>query len=262
MGTPSYMAPEQALGKIKEVGPAADVYALGAILYELLTGRPPFKGETAAGHHASGHVRRAGAAQPPAIEGAARPGDHLPEVPGQGTPQALSDGRGPGRRPAPLPARRADPARPASRWERSIKWVRRRPAVAGLIGLVVLVAALGFAGVTWKWREAVDQAHKTENALAQAQTTLYFNRIALAHREWQFRHVGRAQELLDACPEPLRQWEWRYLQRLCHGEVRTWPAHDDQATQRELQPRRPATGHRRDGPDRQDLGRRLQGPRV
>ena len=68
VGTPSYMAPEQALGKPKEIGPATDVYALGAILYEMLTGGPPFPGDSV--HETLDQVRH----QEPLLPSRVRPG--------------------------------------------------------------------------------------------------------------------------------------------------------------------------------------------
>jgi serine/threonine protein kinase/photosystem II stability/assembly factor-like uncharacterized protein len=68
MGTPSYMAPEQAAGRTHQIGPPADTYALGAILYELLTGRPPFRGETAL------ETLQRVVAEPPQPPGRLRPG--------------------------------------------------------------------------------------------------------------------------------------------------------------------------------------------
>ena len=92
VGTPSYMAPEQAAGQAKRVGPAADIYALGAILYESLTGRPPFLGESAL--ETIKMVTASEVVAPRRLRrGAAGSRDDLPEVPGKGAAKALFECR-------------------------------------------------------------------------------------------------------------------------------------------------------------------------
>jgi WD40 repeat protein len=254
MGTPSYMAPEQAGGS-KELGPACDVYALGAILYELLTGRPPFRA--------------------PSLP------DTLVQVMTEDPvslrrliPRTLADleticlkclHKDPRKRYPTALALAEDlqhflngepiRARPVGRIERSWRWCRRNPSVATLTGLVVLTLLGGVGFSTYfafesysraeEERKARDTAQQKERDARDAEKKaitnedrarkaqqdadtkagelarlVYKHRIALAQREWENSNISLVEQLLAQCDPKMRGWEWDYCHRLCRLELR------------------------------------------
>jgi WD40 repeat protein/serine/threonine protein kinase len=151
LGTPSYMPPEQAAGKLDQVGPLADVYALGAVLYAALTGHPPFQAATPAAT-----LQQVLEQEPVAL---GQVNKTVPRDLETITLKCLE--KSPPRRYATALELADDLdrwlmgqtilARRSGMWERAIKWARRRPAVAALSGGLTIVTVIAFALITSLW---------------------------------------------------------------------------------------------------------------
>src|SRR5262245_28558687 len=261
VGTPSYMAPEQAVDGAA-VGPPADIFALGTILYELIAGRPPFKGPSVL--ETLELVRHAEPTPPKQLQpGCPRDLEticlkclHKEASRRYEGAAALADDLRRFLNGEPIHAR------PVGHVERLGKWLRRRPAAAARLGLGA-VAALAVVALavrllySWQLEDANQKlgeavgaketalvatqearriAEKNHQEADEARTNLkaalererglhYIHSINLAQREWLDNRVAEARRILDACPIDLRHWEWRYLHRQCHVERITIRGH-------------------------------------
>jgi WD40 repeat protein len=241
MGTPSYMAPEQAGGKGQAVGPGADVYALGAILYELLTGRPPFKAATPLDTVMQVVMDDP---VPPTRLQPKTPRDVeticlkcLRKEPSRryATAAELADDLGRFREGRPVLAR------PLGRVARVAKWARRRPALATLLA-VSAAAVLGAIVLLDAARRQANERNTAEAALrgdvevAQVETRRQLDRVRGLLFTSQLRRIApliehdptQALDLLgdqDACPTELRDFAWGYYHHLASRDRGTLAGH-------------------------------------
>jgi WD40 repeat protein len=213
VGTPSYMAPEQA-DDPASVTTAADVYGLGAVLYYLLAGRPPFQAETALA--TMNMVVNQPAVSPAAIN--------------QDVPRDLATiclkcleknaahrYRSAGEVADDLNRWRAGrpiTARSATNLERAWRLAKRHPLASSLAGatavaLAALICVLIISNARIRAKET-----ETSAALEREQQLLYLERVASADQFYQSNHLEQAWRTLNLCPEHLRKWEWHYLDRV------------------------------------------------
>jgi predicted Ser/Thr protein kinase len=181
IGSPSFIPPEQALGKQGKVSRQSDVYALGAMLYHLLTGRPPFQGETITEtlhqvlHREPVAPRALNRSIPRDLETIClkclekEPSRRYP------TAQELADDL------ARLLGNKAIQARPVGAAEKAWKWCRRQPALAAMGLGLLLMLVLGLSGVLWL-------LHRTQQNAA-SETRIWGNGTCF-HRDGQFYVVG------------------------------------------------------------------------
>jgi len=220
VGTPSYMSPEQARGDSRTVGPSTDIYALGAILYELLTGRPPFRGATAI--DTIQQVRTREPLAPRRIE--------------PGIPRDLETicmkclQKEIGKRYATSTELKEDLrrfldgraiiARPISVPEQGWRWCRRNPAVASLLGGIAALIVVSFILISTQWQKALDRQRaeaqarrEAEQARREQEITSHEN-LRLAEEEKRARLQADQQERIARDEAARAQRSLEFLQNI------------------------------------------------
>jgi len=216
LGTPAYMSPEQVRGD-KSITTASDVWSLGAILYHLLAGRPPFEGATSM--EVMRKVMESDPAPPSKCEVRGEKGEVVRRL------SPLTSYFSPDLETICLKCLEKDPAhrfasalalaedlerwlkhepiraRPSTPGERLVKWARRRPAIAALTVLAALLFLAGAAGVTWQWRRANHHANAAVAALARSRDALWQANYDRAHALRTSHSLGQRIESLKALRE-------------------------------------------------------------
>ncbi len=239
LGTPSYMAPEQAEGKIRELGPGVDIYALGALLYHALTGRPPFVGETVL--DTIQQVKNDDPVPPRRLQ---------PKVPCDLETICLKSlQKDPRKRYLSAQALADDlkafldnqpiKARPVGLSERAVKWMKRSPGVAALLAILAVVVVGGFFGMMSLWlladakraqaeiaeKKAGDESQRarTAEALTQkeldfSERSLYAAQMNLAQDALTEGKITRLRDLLEKPNEKLIGFEFNLLKKLTQSD--------------------------------------------